>query len=510
MSNSRTRNSIRNFGISMGAQIIALTATFINRTIFIRILNADYLGIDGLFTNILMILSFAELGIGSAVIYSMYKPVLQRDSRQVGALLNLYRSAYRIIAIVIFMTGLALTPFLHIIIEKQPAIKENLQLLYWLCLGNTVSSYLFSYRKALFTANQKEYVNVAIERSIRIGMTAVQLIFLYLTHNYIYYLSIQIVSTLLCNLILHFLARKKFPEVFFYKDEKMEPSEVKKIFKNISAIFCYKIGSVVLNATDNIIITKIIGLSIVGVCSNYTLLINTVESVLSRALNSIVASIGNLNATDDKTAKLEVMNQLSVCVYWIYGFCSIELALLLSDTIGVWLGSDYILNSTVVVFALVLSFYIYGTNFVPSNYRVTMGYFRDARLIPLFAALLNIVLSVLLGMRWGLFGVYISTSIARILTFGIVDPITVLKKGLSVGAKKFYFRQAMFFALTVANGLVCKLVISQIPIAGFGGLLVDGTVIAVMSNTIFFLVFYRTKEFKAVLKRLRGALKIGQ
>lgn len=501
MSESRTKNSAKNFTISIAVQIVALIATFVNRTIFIKILNSDYLGVNGLFTNILTILSFAELGLGSVILYGMYKPTRDGDTQKLSALFNFYKKAYRIIAVVILFAGLLVIPFLTYIIDEEPQIVEDIRLVFFLFLGNTVCSYLLSYSKSLFTAYQKDYVNVLIERSAHIICVCVQLVFLWITHNYIGYLIIQILATFLGNLVISLYCKYKYSDIVSDRRATLDKNEIKDTFVNIRSIFFYKIGSVVLNATDNIIITKIIGVTVVGVCSNYTLLIGTVEALLFKGLSTIVASIGNLNASNSYEAKRKVFEELNFCVYWLYGFCSIELAVLLNKAIFVWLGSSYVIENYWCVLALVLNFYIFGTNFGPSNYRVTMGYFKEARFTPVFASIINVTLSIILGYKWGLLGIYISTSIARIFTFGIVDPITVLRKGLNTRLSYFYYRQFLALLITIVNGLICYKVISYINISGLLGLVIDAIVIAVVANAFYVVVYFNTKEYKSVFQR---------
>lgn len=502
MNESRTKNSVKNFSISLAIQVITLIVTFINRTVFIRILNTDYLGVNGLFTNILTILSFAELGLGSAILYSMYKPVKEGDLHTLSALYNLYKKAYRIIAVIILGAGILVVPALQFIIRDQPNITEDIRIIYVLFLANTVCSYLFSYSKSLFTVYQKDYVNVLVERSSHIVCVVLQLLFLWITHNYIGYLIIQISTTLLGNVIIHHWCRIRYGEVTSNKTAVLDKQEVSNVFSNIRSIMFYKIGSVILNATDNIIITRIISVTVVGICSNYTLLISTLESLLSKALNTIVASIGNLNASNSSQAKNKVFKEINFCVYWLYGFCSIEMAILLNKAISVWLGSKYIIDNYWSVLALILNFYIFGTNFGPSNYRVTMGFFKEARTTPIIASIINISLSVFLGLKIGLFGIYIATSISRILTFGIVDPITVTKKGLGISPTDFYLRQIFAFVITVLNGLLCGIIVEKLPFTGLLGLIIDACVVAIVANIFYCTVYIKSPEFKSVRVRL--------
>lgn len=501
MSNSRTTNSLKNAFIGTSFQIITLIVSFICRTVFIKLLNADYLGINGLFSNILSILSFTELGIGSALIYNMYKPVADNDIRKVAAIQNLYRKAYWIIACLILFLGLCVLPFLSSIINGQPNIKENLSCIYILFLINTASSYVLSFRKSLFTAYQREYVNTIIERSLFIVLSILQLVYLYKTRDYYGYLAIHTAFVLLTNLIVHLYAGKKFPEIVALKKEKLSKTEFKKIFNDIYSIFFYKLGSVILHSTDNIIISKVINVTIVGICSNYTLIVTTVEALIAKGLNGIVASIGNLNASSSIENRKNVFGQLCVVIYWIYGFCAVELTLLLNELVLVWLGNDYTLSSIWVVAAMVSSFYFFGINFVASNFRITMGYFKDVKYVPFIASILNVILSICLAKKIGLIGVFIATSITRMITFGIADPFIVIKKGLHGTLLKYYAFQLYFIVLTVLSGVISYYLCNRFISDSFGGLILSTIVIAITVNCIFLFGTIWTSEFKSLKNR---------
>lgn len=505
MSSSRIDNSKKNLIISGSAQVVTLLVTIISRAVFVRILNADYLGVNGLFSNVLSILAFSELGISSAIIYSMYKPVLNDDKFVIAGLLNLYKKAYRIVAVFIATVGVLVTPLIPRIINGTPDITEDLMVIYWLFLANTVCSYLFSYRKALFTVYQKEYVNVLIDRGLHALISIIQLVYLYYTHDFYGYLIILIIETLAINVTIHFKAGKKYKDLI---DDKsvISPKERKNVISNIYNIFFYKIGSTILTSTNNIVISKILSITIVGIYSNYLLIITTLESILSKALNSIVASIGNLNATDDNKSKLTVLNELSLIIYWIYGFCAIELFILLDDTISLWVGDSYLFNNKLVVFAAVLSFYVFGTNFVASNYRVTMGFFKEGKWIPLLAAILNILLAVSLGLKFGLVGILFATSIARLITFGIFDPIIVHRKGLDTRANRYYFRQFYWMCVTLITGWLCVWVSGIIESEGVNLVVVwllKAIATAIITLVVFFVSSFKTREFASLKIRLK-------
>lgn len=272
MSESRTENSIRNFRYAAIAQVLNTVISFISRTFFIKILGEQYLGINGLFTNVLTVLSFAELGIGNAIIYSMYKPIAQQDTEKINALMNLYKKCYTTIGIIVLIIGLCLMPFLNFIIKEVPKIPENLHIIYVLYLLNTASSYFFTYRKSIISGYQKEYIINRYKIIFIIIKNILQILFLLITKNFILYLLIQILCTFAENIIVFIKANRLYPFINEYKQSKVKIEEKKSIFKNVRALVLYKFGSVILNGTDSIIISKMVG--VVAVRNIFQLSIN--------------------------------------------------------------------------------------------------------------------------------------------------------------------------------------------------------------------------------------------
>lgn len=507
MSTSKTKNSFINMLVGGGAQILYIFSTFIARTIFIKLLNIDYLGINGLFTNILTILSFSELGISSALVYSMYKPAKNNNNKLISSLLNLYRKAYNIIAFVILFFGCILIPFIPKLINGDIKIVENITIIYVLFLLHTVASYLFSYRKSLFTIFQKDYIITAVDRGILIGMTIIQLVFLYYTRNYYIYLFISIITVLLINVTLHVKAGERYAEIIKIKPLPIPVIEKQVIISNVRNIFFYKIGNISLNATDNIVVNALINISTVGLNANYVMLINGVQTVIDKAFYGIVASLGNLNASDDTEKKIKVMEELTTLTYWFYGVVSILLVLLLNDAIYLWLGPDYQFNNIFIIISMVLSFYVFGANLVASNYRTTMGFFKEAKYAPSIAAILNIFLSIVLGNLFGLSGVFIATAITRFLTFSLFDPIIVYKKGFNKNVLFYYVKYFYFLILTIFIGVFCGFLIRFIVTINIISFIVKIFVILILSNVLYYILLRKTAEFSSLMFRIKKILK---
>lgn len=513
MADSRTKNTSRNMIVSLVCYSLYTILSFVIRKVFIMTLSEDYLGISGLFTNILTILSFAEMGIGNAIIFNLYKPIAVGDKEQIKSLMNLYKKAYTIIGVIVLGAGLLIIPFLGYFVKDPPVINESLTVIYLFYLLNTSLSYFFSYKQSIITANQKSFVVTLYTNGFRILQMILQGILLFTTHNFLLYLSAQLVCTLLNNFLLAQKADKMYPEIKEKNIVQIPKEERNRIFANVRALFLYKLGSTVLNGTDNIIVSKIVGLKWVGYVSNYSMIIVAISSIVDQIPNAVIASVGNLNATESKEKKEHIFNVILYVCAWIYGFCAVGMFFFSSDFVSIAFGDKWRISG-VVVFALALHFYVSSVSFPSYTYRTTMGYFVQGKFAPACAAVINIVLSVVLGKTIGLAGVYFATSISRFFTMGIVDPVLIFKNGFGKNPLLYYLRYFAYFIIVSAVGALSYIPLMFIPLGGLAGFIVKLVVFSVVFNLLFMLATFKTKEFAYVknvlLEKVVGKLLHGK
>ena len=500
MEESRTANSVRNVKTGMIVQLVNKLMSFVVRTVFIKLLNTDYLGVHGLFSNVLTILSFAELGIGNAIIFSMYKPVAEDDKEKIKSLMKLYKTSYTIIGVLVFIIGLVFIPFMDFIIKDPPNVKENLIFIYILYLLYTSLSYFFTYKKSIISAYQKQSVINNIDSVIFFIKCSIQIGLLFLTHNFIVYLIIDIIATLFENIYVSKKADKMYP---FLKDKNIQPlknKEKKDIFENVKALVIYKFGGVILDGTDNLIISSMINVTIVGFCSNYTMIITAVKSVITSALNGITASVGNLNAIGTGEQKESVFYQITFVGFIIYSFCAIALMTLLNPFIELWLGASFALDISIPI-ALATSFFIMGLRTPGYTYRITLGLFKKGKLTPYIASITNIVLSIGLGKLFGVTGIFIATSIAQLVSYCWIDPYLIhkyeFKKPVGNYLKKFIIYILVFFV----NSALTITIVNFVNIRGIKGLVIKGVITVIVPNMVNLILFCRTLEFKVLFDR---------
>lgn len=506
MEESRTKNVIKNISVGLIIQILNKVMAFIVRIFFIKILNTEYLGVNGLFTNILKILSFAELGIGTAIIYNMYKPVAEEDREKIKSLTNLYKRSYNIIGCIIFVVGIMIIPFLGMIIKEIPNIKENIILIYVLFLINTSSSYFFTYKRSIISAYQKERIINKYEGIFYFIKSILEIIFLIVTHNYIIYLMVEIITNILLNILISIKSNQMFPYIKEKNITKLSKKETKEIFFNVKDLAIYKFGAAVLDGTDNILISSLVNISTVGLCSNYTMIISSLKLVISSALNGIIASIGNLNVKASEDKKEEIFYEFQFITFWIYAFCSIALMVLLNDFIKVWLGSDYVMHIGIAI-SLTMNFYIVGTRFPAYTYRVTTGMFKKAKIAPFLCAILNIIFSIVLGKYFGAVGIFIATSIANLLSISWIDPYLIHKYQFKTPVTRYLKVYSRDIFILVFTYIITYFITTLIKSNGIVNFILKILIVCFVPNFIFFILLYRTKQFKKVKERFSSIIK---
>lgn len=504
--NTRTKNSIKNSLTGLIGQILGLILNFVSRTIFIKVLNMDYLGVSGLFTNVLSVLSLAELGFSSAIIYSMYKPLADKNEDTISALMNLYKKTYSIIGGIVAGIGIIIIPFLGIITKGMDNI-ENITLIYVLFLINSVISYFFSYKAAIITADQKNYIVTFNQYFFQIIKILVQTIVLLLTHSYILYLIIQIISTFIENLVISIKANKLYPYLRKNKTKFLDIKIKLEIIKNVKAMICHKIGSVVVIGTDNILISSFVGVYWVGIYSNYLLIITAIKNIVNQMFTAITASIGNLNALETREKQEEVFNNVLFMNFMIYGNCSIVLMILINPFIKIWIGNEFVMNYD-IVFLIIINFYVTGMRKTALTFKDAYGLFWNDRFKPLFEAIINLVVSIIMLKLFGIIGVFIGTLTSTILTGFWIEPYIVYKYGLKSSVSKYFKRYFIYGGVTIIAGIISSYLTAWINTNNIVCIFIKGVFLIFIINFIFLLCFINSNELKYFIRLSNKVLPI--
>ena len=509
MGRSRIKNSVMNLTTGFIYRLIITLTAFVVRTVFIWCLNESYLSINGLYSNILSMLSLAELGFGTAMVYSMYKPLADKDYIKLAQLMRLYKKIYAIIGTTILVLGLGLIPFLDYLIKNKPDI-PGLTLYYVLFLLNSVMSYwFFAYRNSVLQADQKAYVVSNYSSFFNIIKSILQIILLYVFRSFLVYLVTQIICTVAQNIALAVRVRRDYPIFDHSTSERLPDDEKKHIFKDTKALMLQRISFTVLNSTDALIISAFVGVNYVGLLSNYTMIEEAIVGVLSQVTHAITASLGNYFAKEDRESGYILFRRIEFLNYWLYGFSAIALIVLLNPFVTVWLGKRFLLTQITII-ALGCRFFVAGFMNTMSSFRSTLGLFTQGQYRPLVSAIINVALSILLSYPLGVAGVLFATSISRLLVNMWYTPLVVFRYGFHKPIKPFYIRYLLRILLLVvvctALLLISRLVIGDAGITLWKFVILVGLT-AIVPNLVFLLLFYKTDEFNYFRSLLMSVLK---
>ncbi len=502
---SRTEYSLINIFTGFVGYGLNTVIGFICRIIFVRTLSAEYLGVSGLFTNILSMLSLAELGISSAITFALYKPISQNDEKKIASIMQFYRQAYALIGIIIAAIGLGLIPFLNVIITDTPNIKENLYVLYLLYLLSTVVSYFFSYRQALLHAMQRQYIVVGYNYVVTIVQSILQTVFLLITKEYLLYLIIQIIGGIFYNIWVSIKAGKDYPYIKAKDIEPLSRDEKWDLLKNVKALAVNKLSGVLVNSTDNIAITYFSGLSSVGFASNYTLFSTTLDKLITQMFNALTGSVGNLNASSDDETRYKFFKTLNLTNFWFYGWAAIGIAFVSGDLVSWFYGVEYVLDMKIPLI-LAVNFYTIGMLHASYTYKSTLGLFRYGQYLLFLTGIINLILDVILGRLWGTFGIYFATLIARLATNIWYEPYAVYRYGLKKNPLLYLRRYGAFTVILLVTGVMCWGLCSLCNFSVIGNVAIKMLICTVVPNFIFFICFRKTDEFAYLAKSAKRIL----
>lgn len=502
MSEGRTTNTIKNAKTGFIVQIINKIMAFVVRTIFIKTLGTEYLGLNGLFTNVLTILSLAELGIGTAIIFSMYKPISNKEYEKIKGLMSLYRKSYNTIGITVFGLGLLIMPFIPYLTRDLNSVKESFFVIYLLYLINTSSSYFFTYKRSIIIAHQKQSLINTIDSLYYIIKSLFEIVILLVTKNFVLYLLLQIGSTVVENIIISIIANKMYPYLKERNIEKIDNKEKKIIFSNVKSLIVYQFGSVIMNGTDNIIISGMIGTNMVGLCSNYTMIINSLKSIVLMTLNSVTASVGNLNVISNLPKKESILYQITLVDYIVFSFCTIALIILLDPFINIWLGKSFVLN-VFISMSLAISFFIEGIRQPVYIYRTTLGLFSKGKYTPYIGAITNIILSIILCYMFGVVGVFIATSISQLVSYSWMDPFIIYKYEFKKSPLDYYKRIGLYCLLFIIELCISLILVKLIK---FNNIFFDfcyrSVIALIIPNLCNYICLYKTYDFIEVKQKV--------
>lgn len=503
MNDSRTTNSMKNIIFSIFNQLLNIVLAFVARKVFLMCLNVDYLGISGLFGDIFSMLCLADLGFGTAMTFSMYQPLAEKDYDRLAGLVNFYKKVYRIIAVAITAIGLALIPFLPYLVNTETEI-EHLNWYYVLMLANVVASYLVVYKTCIISADQKSYLTTKYTSIFSILRTVFQIVFLLLTHNYTIYLLMQVAFTYITNFFNSYIAEKKYP--YIKKKVQLPKEDTRGIFSNIKSVFIYKFSSVLINATDNTLISVIVSTTAIGYYSNYTTVSNRIYNIVNTVFYSLTASIGNLIVKESEERRYQIFEIMQSVSLVLSTFCLSCLLFLQEDFICLWLGKQYLLDKS-VLYAILTNFYFSIVLMPIWVFREATGLYQKTKYVMLGTAAVNVITSVILGRMIGLAGIIFATSISRLVTYFWYEPFLLFREYFGKSCAIYFQGIAKSIASTFVVFGVAYIVSSFIPSSNWLWFFVKAIVVGSISLAMVILIYHRSEGFKLLRDRVIGMIR---
>lgn len=502
----RTLNSAKNLASSLSITFITIILGFITRKIFVDSIGVEYLGLNGLLQNILGAMSLLESGFATSVVYNLYKPIAQNDHPRIIALLQLYRKVYRYIALGIFLCSIAIYPFINYFIKDADNL-EYVSIVYFIFLFNSLISYFTAYKLSIINTNQKGYKLTTINLAYQIGLNLAKIAILYYTKNYILFLVIEAIFGLGYNYAIVLKANKLFPYIVT-KIKYSVDSEVKKnIITNMKALFFHALGGYFMHSTDNIIISSFVGIAVVGLYSNYTLLIGIIKGLVNQVINSFSESVGNLIASESKD---KVYNVFRVAFFINFIVVSIPVIIFyntLTPFIDWWLGEEYELTH-IVMCIILANFYIDNMRSSALIFKAKSGIFVQDRFTPLLQGIINLVLSLILVKYYGLAGVLIATGIS-ILAIGFWQfPRLIYKNTFRQPLKKYFYHYALYSAVALIVIILSSNICNHIIIDSlFLKIIINTLISSLTAISIYYLFFRKSEQYNQLMYYIMSVIR---
>ena len=504
MEKSRTAKSARNVFTGIISKVIVFLFAFASRTVFVRLLGAEYTGVNGLYTNILSVLAMADLGISNVFTYTLYQPLAEKNEKKIATLLQSFKKVYNIIGLAVLGIGLLIIPFLHFIV-KTTIPNERIILYYILYLINTASTYFFCYKITVLNADQKQYYDNIMTTFSHIIMYVLQLVYLLLFKDYIGYLVIQVICSVLKNFIVSRIADKHYP---YISDKEMcdrKLIDFSDIYKNVKSTFLYKMCFVLLNNTDNILISVIVGTVFVGYYSNYYLIIQYINAYVYIFSTGLLASIGNA-VTENNHKKMEDIFNSLLLIYAVIGcFVTCVFGGCIQEFIPIWLGDGFLLDKQCVI-AMLLLLYTSTVTTPVWLYREAMGLFNQVKYIMIPTVLINILLSIILGKMLGTAGIIYATTISKLVTVFWYEPVIVYKQ-LNNNAAQYFLKEAKYAIITLICLCIGYYTCDRVCFIGIIDVIFRAFIFSIISATLMIVIHIKTQEFENIKYRVMNVLR---
>lgn len=504
MAGTRTQQYAKNFTATLISFVGTAIYSIVWRKMFISMLGVEYLGIGSLLGNVLGMLSLTELGIGTSIVFSLYKPIAEGDQAKMHTLIWLYRRIYAWLGLVVFVLGMILMPFLPDIATGSEAI-EHVYWIYFITLSSTVVSYYFSYNSTLFSATQREYVLTYFAQIFKFVNLGVSVAILLIFQSYLALCIAGFLVALCDRIMVYFLARRNWPWLSTKPENKLSESEKREIVKNVKAMFCHKIGDYCINGTSSLIIGKFVNIAAVGLFTNYLTLLNAVKPVATACFGNMTAGIGNLVATSSRERVHEVFQEVNFLSCAIFGLISVGFCVCANNIVAVWLGEQYVLDFAVIAL-IATDLYLYGMRQAPFIFRNGAGLFYNDRISPLIQAVTNLAVGLVMVQYWGMAGVFFGTVVSGLAAPCWIRPYVLYRDYFGLPFRRYIDRYLVYLLPSLVSGTAAVVLFDrywQLPL-DWAGLAVRMLGVMVLFIVCFVLIACFLPERKLLISRYQS------
>ena len=500
---NRIEKAKLNTTITLATAIIMGVFSFVERTIFNRFFIADYLGLYSFYNNVIGVLSAADLGISTSIAFALYAPLELQQKDQIAAIIRFFHKAYRIVGTIILIGGIAIMPFMKFLLNTDISM-ANVRLYFLFFLFKTVSNYYFGYKETLLAANQEQYKINLVNNIAWSSLYLVDILISVFTQNFLLYSISIFVINLFRVITLNRMASKEFPEIGKYKEVRIEQKNVKHIIKNTKGLIITKLSTVLVNTTDSILISAMVGTAFLGKYSNYQMITAGLMTLSALLPKAITAGVGNAGVTESKRTMARSFAALNLASFFIYSTLTIILINIANPVISTFFGEDRVLGLEQVVL-IFINFYICNQREILLTFKSSLGLYWEDRKRPLVEGLTNLVVSLILGYWWGFNGIILGTIISQVLVNLMIEPRVIFHSGLHSSAFWYYITVIGRFCLSALVTIFTYFINFYLPFTGILEIIVKALTTTVIILVVFFIVYRKNPEAITIVKTLKLA-----
>lgn len=504
----RLKYSAKNGIIGVITLLILALVGFAVTKVLVSSIGIEYNGLNGLFNNIISILSITELGLSAAISFNLYKPIIEKDTEKINSIMFFYRKCYRVIGITIMALALVVSIFIPIFVKDSSFSNNYIRFVFLLYAINSSISYFFSYRRSLFYANQKDYINTIIDFIMKLVKHILQITVLIIFKNFTAFLIVNIVVTFINNVFIYIKSKKEYPEINI-KEAKRNKKVEKEIINSVKSLSIVQVLTSLNSFTDNILISSLINITTAGLYTNYYLIITELNRVIQTIYTGLGASIGNLIAEGKNSRIKEIFTNIDYLSFFVGSFCCVSLYMIMEPFVNIWLGNEYLLPN-ICLLVLAINFYLLVMKQPLIYFLKNSGNFKSLIAPMTIECILNLIISIILALKFGLIGILIGTMVSSLVSYILI--INKTKLTFELDKKQLIITQVIFIFITCIELIFVKLIAKLILTQNIWvNLILSGLICLLIPNIISLVILYKSKRLQYlrnisinILERIKG------